>query len=211
MTSTPLLPAVDARPVEALRLQSVVKTYGSGANAVSALRGVDLVLAKGSVTAIMGPSGSGKSTLLHSAAGLDKPTSGSVHLGGTEISGLRASQLTAFRRDHVGFVFQAYNLLPALDVEENITLPLRLAGRRLDPRWLDSLLDAVGLADRVIVAPPSCRVDSSSASPSPARSSPGPTSCSVTSRPGHSIPARASRCSICSPTPRRSSTRRSSW
>lgn len=148
MNSTPLLPAVDARPVEALRLQSVVKTYGSGASAVSALRGVDLVLAKGSFTAIMGPSGSGKSTLLHSAAGLDKPTSGSVHLGGTEISGLRASQLTAFRRDHVGFVFQAYNLLPALDVEENITLPLRLAGRRLDPRWLDSLLDAVGLADR---------------------------------------------------------------
>ncbi|GAA2938310.1 ABC transporter ATP-binding protein [Microbacterium luteolum] len=153
MTSTPLASAADARPAEALRLQSVVKTYGSGANAVSALRGVDLVLAKGSFTAIMGPSGSGKSTLLHSAAGLDKPTSGTVQLGGTEISGLRAAKLTAFRRDHVGFVFQAYNLLPALNVEENITLPLRLSGRRLDPGWLDFLLDAVGLRDRRLRRP----------------------------------------------------------
>ena len=125
-----------------------MKTYGSGANRVSALRGINLALGTGSFTAIMGPSGSGKSTLLHSAAGLDKPTSGTVRLGGTEISSLRASQLTAFRRDHVGFVFQAYNLLPALNVEENITLPLRLSGRRLDPQWLDFLLDAVGLTDR---------------------------------------------------------------
>ena len=153
MTSTSLASAVDARPAEALRLQSVVKTYGSGAGAVSALRGIDLVLAKGSFTAIMGPSGSGKSTLLHSAAGLDKPTSGTVRLGGTEISGLRPTQLTAFRRDHVGFVFQAYNLLPALNVEENITLPLRLSGKRLDPGWLDFLLDAVGLRDRRLRRP----------------------------------------------------------
>ncbi|QNA91352.1 MULTISPECIES: ABC transporter ATP-binding protein [unclassified Microbacterium] len=147
MTSTPLVPGADAGPSEALRLHSVVKTYGSGANRVSALRGVNLTIAKGSFTAIMGPSGSGKSTLLHSAAGLDRPSSGTVHLGGTEISGLKSKKLTAFRRDHVGFVFQAYNLLPALNVEDNITLPLRLGGRALDGSWLDFLLDAVGLAE----------------------------------------------------------------
>jgi putative ABC transport system ATP-binding protein len=147
MTSTPLAPAVEAGPTEALRLQSVVKTYGSGASRVTALRGVNLAIAKGTFTAIMGPSGSGKSTLLHSAAGLDRPSSGTVHLGGTEISSLKARQLTSFRRDHVGFVFQAYNLLPALNVEDNITLPLRLGGRSLEARWLDYLLDAVGLAE----------------------------------------------------------------
>ena len=147
MTSTPLLPAVDAGPVEALRLQSVVKTYGAGAARVTALRGVNLAIAAGTFTAIMGPSGSGKSTLLHSAAGLDRPSSGTVHLGGTEISALKARQLTAFRRDHVGFVFQAYNLLPALTVEDNITLPLRLGGRAVDAAWLDFLLDAVGLTE----------------------------------------------------------------
>ncbi|MEU4014041.1 ABC transporter ATP-binding protein [Microbacterium sp. NPDC028030] len=147
MTFTPLIRGGDAGPSEALRLHSVVKTYGSGTNRVSALRGVDLTIAKGSFTAIMGPSGSGKSTLLHSAAGLDRPNSGTVHLGGTEISGLTSKKLTAFRRDHVGFVFQAYNLLPALNVEDNVTLPLRLGGRALEVRWLDFLLDAVGLAD----------------------------------------------------------------
>lgn len=147
MTFTPLATAVDARPSEALRLQSVVKTYGSGASRVTALRGVDLAIATGTFTAIMGPSGSGKSTLLHSAAGLDRPSSGTVHLGGTEISGLKPRQLTAFRRDHVGFVFQAYNLLPALNVEDNITLPLRLGGRRLEAQWLDFLLHAVGLTE----------------------------------------------------------------
>ncbi|MFD6816523.1 ABC transporter ATP-binding protein [Microbacterium sp. NPDC060132] len=148
MTTTPPAPLVEAAPTEALRLSGLVKAYGSGAARVTALRGVNLAIAKGSFTAIMGPSGSGKSTLLHSAAGLDRPTSGTVHLGGTEISALKARQLTTFRRDHVGFVFQAYNLLPALTVEDNITLPLRLGGRAIDHRWLETLLDAVGLADR---------------------------------------------------------------
>ena len=148
MTSLSSAPLVEAAPAEALRLSALVKTYGSGSARVTALRGIDLAIARGSFTAIMGPSGSGTSTLLHSAAGLDRPTSGTVHLGGTEISALTPRQLTAFRRDHVGFVFQAYNLLPALTVEDNITLPLRLGRRPLDHRWLDTLLDAVGLTDR---------------------------------------------------------------
>ncbi|WP_408897043.1 ABC transporter ATP-binding protein [Nocardioides sp. R1-1] len=133
---------------EALRLDGVVKKYGAGATATVALRGIDLVLVPGSFTAIMGPSGSGKSTLLHVAAGLDSPTSGSVRLGGTEIAGLRSAQRTRFRRDHVGFVFQAYNLLPALSVEQNIALPLMLGQRAPDPAWLDFLISSVGLVDQ---------------------------------------------------------------
>lgn len=148
MTSPPLAPAAPVAVAEALRLDGVIKTYGTGSSAVRALNGIDLVVEQGAFLAIMGPSGSGKSTLLHSAAGLDRPTSGSVRLGGTDISTMKAPQLTAFRRDHIGFVFQAYNLLPALDVEDNITLPLRLGGGRLDQRWLDFLLESVGLADR---------------------------------------------------------------
>ncbi|MDR2323148.1 MAG: ABC transporter ATP-binding protein [Microbacterium sp.] len=146
--TTSSAPSRPTQAGDALRLENIVKTYGSGANAVPALRGVDLTLARGTFTAIMGPSGSGKSTLLHSAAGLDRPTSGRVVLGDTEVSSLSARRLTEFRRDHVGFVFQAYNLLPALNVEENITLPLRLARQRLDREWLDFLLESVGLADR---------------------------------------------------------------
>ncbi|MDI2019763.1 ABC transporter ATP-binding protein [Paenarthrobacter nicotinovorans] len=130
---------------EVLRLESIIKTYGSKTNPTTALGGVSLSLQRGSFIAIMGPSGSGKSTLLHCAAGLDTPTSGSIQLGGTAISRLSGSELTAFRRDNVGFVFQAYNLLPALSVEENISLPMLLAGGSVDKRWLDSLLDSVGL------------------------------------------------------------------
>ncbi|MFC9790897.1 ABC transporter ATP-binding protein [Rhodococcus sp. NPDC127528] len=134
-------------PATAVRLDSVTKTYGSGAARVTALRGVDLTLARGSFTAVMGPSGSGKSTFLHCAAGLDRPTSGSVWLGGTDISRLKPKALTTFRRDHVGFVFQAYNLLPALTVEQNVTLPLLLGGREVDRGWLEFVVGAVGLAD----------------------------------------------------------------
>lgn len=131
----------------AIRLQGVVKQYGTGTSAVMALRGIDLSLARGSFTAIMGPSGSGKSTFLHTAAGLDTPTRGSVWIGDTEVSHLRATRLAKFRREHVGFVFQAYNLLPALTVEENVTLPLRLAGRGVDKPWRDRMIHAVGLDD----------------------------------------------------------------
>src|SRR5882672_4497519 len=110
-------------------LQDVRRVYGKGGNAVVALGGVSIGFARGTFTAVMGPSGSGKSTFLHCAAGLDRPTSGRVWLGDEELSGKKETALTEFRREHVGFVFQAYNLLGWLTVEENIALPLRLAGR----------------------------------------------------------------------------------
>jgi len=132
---------------QAVRLQGVVKQYGTGPSAVTALRGIDLSLARGSFTAIMGPSGSGKSTFLHTAAGLDTPTSGFVWIGDTDISRMRANKLAKFRRKHVGFVFQAYNLLPALTVEQNVTLPLLLAGSKVENGWLDRIIRSVGLDD----------------------------------------------------------------
>ncbi|WP_437582570.1 ABC transporter ATP-binding protein [Paramicrobacterium sp. CJ85] len=130
----------------AVQLDSVSKTYGTGPTAVTALVGVSLQIPTASFTAIMGPSGSGKSTLMHLTAGLDSPSTGSVTLGGTAISRLPEQQLTRFRRDHVGFVFQAYNLLPQLTVAQNITLPLLLAGRAPDTAWFDYVVTAVGLA-----------------------------------------------------------------
>lgn len=129
----------------AVRLESVVKKYDAGPSGVTALRGIDLTLERGSFTAIMGPSGSGKSTFLNTAAGLDTPTSGSVWIGDTDISRMRATKLAKFRRTHVGFIFQAYNLLPALTVEQNITLPLLLAGKRVERAWLDRIIRAIGL------------------------------------------------------------------
>jgi putative ABC transport system ATP-binding protein len=141
------VPVVTVAP--AVRLVSVSKVYGSGPNAVTALDQVSVGLATGSFTAVMGPSGSGKSTLLHCAAGLDRPTSGSVVLGNIELSMLGEAALTRIRRERVGFVFQAYNLLPSLTVAQNITLPLRLADRRVDLAWLHQVVTAVGLADRL--------------------------------------------------------------
>ncbi|WP_210244094.1 ABC transporter ATP-binding protein [Arthrobacter yangruifuii] len=129
----------------ALQLRGVSKSYGSGPAAVPALRNISLAVPQGSFTAVMGPSGSGKSTLLQCAAGLDAPDSGEVFLGETEISRLRGKALTRFRRDHVGFVFQSYNLLPQLTVARNVTLPLLLAGRETDTAWLRYVLEAVGL------------------------------------------------------------------
>lgn len=130
----------------ALQLQGVSKSYRSGTSGVPALRDVSLAVPAGTFTAVMGPSGSGKSTLLQCAAGLDTPDSGRVLLGTTEISRLRSKALTRFRRDHVGFVFQSYNLLPQLSVLRNVTLPLLLAGRDTDSAWLDYVMEAVGLA-----------------------------------------------------------------
>ena len=130
----------------ALQLQGVSKSYRSGNTSVPALRDVSLAVPAGTFTAIMGPSGSGKSTLLQCAAGLDAPDSGRVLLGTTEISKLHSKALTRFRRDHVGFVFQSYNLLPQLTVARNVTLPLLLAGRGTDKVWLDYVLEAVGLS-----------------------------------------------------------------
>jgi putative ABC transport system ATP-binding protein len=137
----------------AVQLLWVSKVYGSGPTAVAALDRVSIELAKGSFTAVMGPSGSGKSTLLHCAAGLDRPTSGSAVLGEVELSGLSEAALTRVRRERVGFVFQAYNLLASLTVEQNITLPLRLAERRVDRSWLHQVVTAVGLADRLVDRP----------------------------------------------------------
>jgi putative ABC transport system ATP-binding protein len=133
----------------AARAESLTKVYGSGDSRVVALDDVDAGFPAGRFTAIMGPSGSGKSTLLHCAAGLDVPTTGRVWLGDVELSGLPDDALTALRRDRVGFVFQAFNLIPTLTAWENITLPLDLAGRRPDPALARTLVEAVGLGDRL--------------------------------------------------------------
>ncbi|MEU5065464.1 ABC transporter ATP-binding protein [Streptomyces virginiae] len=132
-------------PAAAVELRGVRRSYGRGASAVHALRGIDLSLPRGSFTAVMGPSGSGKSTFLQCAAGLDLPTEGSVRLGGTEITGMDEDRLTELRRSRLGFVFQAFNLLPALTVEQNVTLPMRLAGSRTDRARAADLLARVGL------------------------------------------------------------------
>ena len=127
----------------------LTRVYGTGEAAVHALRGVDVGFTRGSFTAIMGPSGSGKSTLMHCLAGLDRPTAGRVFLGGSELTELPDRALTAVRRDNVGFVFQAFNLLPTLTAKQNILLPLDLAGRRADPSALAAIVDSLGLADRL--------------------------------------------------------------
>jgi putative ABC transport system ATP-binding protein len=137
------------RPLPAARTTRAVKVYGDGETAVRALDGVDVEFDSGRFTAIMGPSGSGKSTLLHCLAGLDTLTSGSVHIGATALGALRDRELTRLRRDRIGFVFQAFNLLPTLTAAENITLPLALAGRRPDREWYDTVIDVVGLRDRL--------------------------------------------------------------
>ena len=129
--------------------KDVSKTYGQGQNAVLALDRVTVGFDTGAFAAIMGPSGSGKSTLMHCLAGLDTVTSGSILVGDTQISGLSDRQLTLFRRDHVGFVFQSFNLLPALTAEQNIRLPLELAGRQPDPRWFREVVDVLGIGDRL--------------------------------------------------------------
>ncbi|MFE7129412.1 ABC transporter ATP-binding protein [Streptomyces sp. NPDC057638] len=133
---------------DAVVLTSVTKTYGTGDRAVRALDGVSLTLPTGSFTAVMGPSGSGKSTLLQVAAGLDRPDGGSVVLGGTELTGRSEKELTLLRRDRIGFVFQQFNLMPMLSAEQNIALPLRLAGRKPARGALREALERVGLAGR---------------------------------------------------------------
>jgi putative ABC transport system ATP-binding protein len=126
----------------------LTRRYGEGDTAVDALRGVSLEIARGELTAVMGPSGSGKSTLMHILAGLDRPTSGTVEIDGVDIARLGDNGLTKLRRRHIGFVFQFFNLLPMLTAEENIALPLKLAGKKPDNGWLDEVIKAVGLADR---------------------------------------------------------------
>ncbi|MGZ4334090.1 MAG: ABC transporter ATP-binding protein [Gaiellaceae bacterium] len=132
----------------AVEARGLTRVYGEGETAVEALRGVDIDVQAGELVAVMGPSGSGKSTLMHILAGLDKPTSGSVKIAGTEITELDDTRLTRLRRHHIGFVFQFFNLLPMLNAEENVVLPLSIAGEKPDKAWLDELLRTMGLDER---------------------------------------------------------------
>jgi len=144
ITSTPRISSAVAA-----RTEGVSKLYDSGVAAVVALDDISVGLGEGQFTAIMGPSGSGKSTLLHMLAGLDRPTSGEVYLGDTEITGLSDKKLTMLRRDRIGFIFQAFNLLPTMTAAENIVLPMRIAGRKPDPDWVESIVATVGLTGRL--------------------------------------------------------------
>ncbi|HLR55477.1 MAG TPA: ABC transporter ATP-binding protein, partial [Actinomycetales bacterium] len=140
-------------PAPAVVARGLAKVYGSGPNAVTALDGVDIEFAAGEFTAIMGPSGSGKSTLMHLLAGLDSATAGQVFLGDTEITSLDDAPLTRLRRDRVGFVFQSFNLLPMFTAQQNIELPLELAGRKVDNMWLAQLVETLGIKDRLTHRP----------------------------------------------------------
>jgi len=144
---------IEGSGAPAVRVCNAVKTYGEGPTAVHALAGVDVEVPRGRFLAIMGPSGSGKSTLLHCTAGLDRLTSGSVEIDGTALEGLNDKQLTRLRREQVGFVFQSYNLIPTLTAAENITLPVDLAGRKVDRAWLDQIVDTLNLGDRLSHTP----------------------------------------------------------
>jgi putative ABC transport system ATP-binding protein len=145
----PTSPPADAQvDVSVVAARDVTRRYGEGTTAVDALRGVSLEVERGQLVAVMGPSGSGKSTLMHALAGLDKPTSGTITIAGTEITRLDDDSLTHLRRKHIGFVFQFFNLLPMLSAEENVLLPLSIAGERTDRVWLNELMSKVGLAER---------------------------------------------------------------
>ena len=155
MPATVVVPAVEIKDAKAaaegqfvVAAQDLTRRYGDGETAVNALRGVSLDVAKGQLTAVMGPSGSGKSTLMHILAGLDKSTSGEVTIAGTAISELNDTQLTLLRRRHIGFIFQFFNLLPMLNAEENVVLPLSLAGEKPDKEWVAELMGKIGLEDR---------------------------------------------------------------
>ncbi|MEO3828063.1 ABC transporter ATP-binding protein [Actinomadura sp. B10D3] len=148
-TMTAQAPAA-ATGLGAVSLDSVTKTYGE----VRALDGVTRAFPRGGFTAVMGPSGSGKSTFLHCASGLDRPTAGTVRIGGVDLGRLSEAKRTRLRRERIGFVFQAFNLIPSMDVEQNITLPLRLGGAEADPAWLGEVVSRVGLADRLRHRPP---------------------------------------------------------
>ena len=142
MSAVPIVTATDVR-----------RRYGEGETAVDALRGVSVSFERGRFTGIMGPSGSGKSTLMHILAGLDRPSSGSVTVDGVELSDLDDGKLTQLRREKLGFIFQFFNLLPVLSAEENITLPLSIAGRDVDRDWFQRLIETIGLGDRVTHRP----------------------------------------------------------
>ena len=141
-------PAQSNKATPVVRADAITRRYGEGGSAVDALRGVSLEIPRGQFTSVMGPSGSGKSTLMHILAGLDVPTSGTVRIEGAEITDMDDGELTLLRREHIGFIFQFFNLLPMLNAEENVVLPLSLAGEKPDRAWVDELMDKVGLSDR---------------------------------------------------------------
>ena len=147
-TADPAVDSIALADVPAVEATALSRRYGDGEHAVHALRGVSLQVPAGQYTAVMGPSGSGKSTLMHLLAGLDRPTEGRVAIGGQDVTTMDDNALTKLRREHVGFVFQAFNLLPTLSAEENVLLPARIAGRKVDPAALDALLERVGLEER---------------------------------------------------------------
>jgi putative ABC transport system ATP-binding protein len=138
-----------AVPTAVVTARDVVRRYGDGDTAVDALRGVSVDIDEGRLTAVMGPSGSGKSTLMHILAGLDQPTSGDVYVAGEDVTRMDDTELTKLRRDHIGFIFQFFNLLPMLTAAENIVLPIALAGGKPNDAWLDELVAQVGLTDRL--------------------------------------------------------------
>src|SRR3954463_2885557 len=146
---TPPTESGDTASGVAVRAREIARHYGEGETAVHALRGVDLDVQSEHLTAVMGPSGSGKSTLMHILAGLDQPSSGEVSVAGIVVGGLDDTALTQLRRDHIGFIFQFFNLLPMLTAAENIVLPLKLAGVKLNQEWFEELIDKVGLRDRL--------------------------------------------------------------
>jgi putative ABC transport system ATP-binding protein len=153
ITSPEIRSVLVQNPDAVVSARDVVRRYGEGDTAVDALRGVSVDIAQGRLTAVMGPSGSGKSTLMHILAGLDRPTAGQITVAGTDITDLDDNALTNLRRDHIGFIFQFFNLLPMLTAAENIALPLKLAGHKPDPTWLAEIIDTVGLADRLTHRP----------------------------------------------------------
>jgi putative ABC transport system ATP-binding protein len=143
--------AVDSTPpatAVVVAAQDLTRRYGTGESAVDALQGVSLDVPRGHLTAVMGPSGSGKSTLMHILAGLDTPTAGRVEIDGRDITGMDDRELTLLRREHIGFIFQFFNLLPMLTAQENLTLPLSIAGEKPDHEWVEELIERIGLADR---------------------------------------------------------------
>jgi putative ABC transport system ATP-binding protein len=148
VTEASLAPLAAADSLPAVAAYDLVRRFGEGENAVEAVRGISLEVPSGEFTAVMGPSGSGKSTLMHMLAGLDRPTEGIVEIGGRDITKMGDKELTLLRRTHIGFVFQAFNLVPTLTAEENIVLPLAIAGAKPASGWVDAVIERVGLADR---------------------------------------------------------------
>jgi putative ABC transport system ATP-binding protein len=144
---------MSSSPSNVVVASGIARQFGAGDTRVHALRGIDVCIPSGELTAVMGPSGSGKSTLMHILAGLDKPTAGSVHIAGTEITTLGDTELTKLRRRHIGFIFQFFNLLPMLTARENVLLPLTIAGAKPGPGWFEELIGRVGLTDRLTHRP----------------------------------------------------------